>query len=161
MAVVPSHISQVCLWTEAPNTPPRCVGGSQPWRTWAQTISIASCPISNLENSANMNSIRQAKVWPYPWNKQTCYVLHFGIRITSYLEWSFDDFRNIQFKLALIYIPSLVIIAIMLKSKVRNGNWEGKYETRLKWSNHMTHWNGEVRKSKDEYSTKSIIKAHR
>ena len=122
-------------------------------------ISMAACLISNLGNSANTDS--EAKVWSYPWNKQTCYVLHFGIRITSYLEWSFDDFRNIQFKLALIYIPSLVKIAIMLKSKVRNGNWDGKYETRLKWSNHMTHWNGEVRKSKDEYSTKSIIKAHR
>ena len=58
-------------WAEAPNTPPRCGGASRPWRRWAQTISMASCLIGTLGNSENMDSIHQAKVWSYPWNKQT------------------------------------------------------------------------------------------
>ena len=38
-------------------------------KRWAQTISM--CLISNPGNSANTDSIRQAKVQSNPWNKQT------------------------------------------------------------------------------------------
>ena len=38
---------------------------------WAQTISMASCLISTPGNSKNMDSICQANVRSYPWNKQT------------------------------------------------------------------------------------------
>ena len=47
-------------WADIPNTPLWCGGGSRPWPTWAQTISMASCLISNPGNSANTDSIHQA-----------------------------------------------------------------------------------------------------
>ena len=45
----------------------QCGGGSQLWGTWAQTISMASCLISTPGNSANTDSIREAKERSYPW----------------------------------------------------------------------------------------------
>ena len=39
--------------------------------TWAQTISMAMCLISNPGIFVNMDSIRQANIRSYPWNKQT------------------------------------------------------------------------------------------
>ena len=56
---------------DTPNTSPWCGGGAWSWPTWAQTISMASCLINNSGNSANTDSIRQAKEQSYPWtNKQ-------------------------------------------------------------------------------------------
>ena len=63
---------------EAPNTPMR------PWRMWAQTISMASCLISNQGNSAKTDLIRQSKVWSYPWNKQTNKVEDILLKSTQY-----------------------------------------------------------------------------
>ena len=55
---------------DTPNTSPWCGGGAWSWPTWAQTISMASCLINNSGNSANTDSIRQAKEQSYPWTNK-------------------------------------------------------------------------------------------
>ena len=46
-------------------------GGAWPWRTWAQSILMASNLITNPGNFANTDLVHEAKERPYPWtNKQ-------------------------------------------------------------------------------------------
>ena len=65
-------VTTISWQAEAPNTPQLCGGGSWLWGMWVQTNSMASCLISTPGNSANTDSILQAKIRSCPWtNKQT------------------------------------------------------------------------------------------
>ena len=77
-------------------------GGSQPWPTWAQTILMASCLISNPGNSANTDSISQAKERSYPWTnkhilKEYSYFHAQGMnwqRLPTYIIWLSGTYKS-------------------------------------------------------------------
>ena len=73
---------------------------SRPWPTLAQAISMALCLISNRRNSANTDSIRQAKEQSYPWNKQTNgFVVNTPKQITLLFRFSGDSLEAKYFEL--------------------------------------------------------------
>ena len=74
--------------------------GFRPWPTWAQTIKMTSHLISNPGNSANTDSIRQAKEQSYPWNKQTKgFVVNTPKQITLLFRFSGDSLEAKYFEL--------------------------------------------------------------
>ena len=97
-----------------------CGGGSRPRPTWAETISMASCLISNPGNSANTDSIHQAQEGSHPWtNKQTISIVCKSNKLPFVYPWvciclvskTFSEFSSLGVQNCFLFKVELLVLS--------------------------------------------------